>query len=441
MPLELFLTAFLPAGEPDPVSSAQARREKISLAKPVFDDEMKEAAIHALQNEPLVLGESVHKFEEEFARYCGTKFAVSTGSGTAALMLSLIAEGVNGGEVVTTPASFASSANSIIHAGATPRFADITPDTYTIDHVKVRNSINKRTRAMIPVHLYGFPAAMRELCEIASEWEIAIIEDACQAHGASYNKSKAGSIGDAGCFSFHPSKNMTVGGDGGIVVTNDESFAERVASLADCGRVKGSKYLHHLIGFTERLNTVQAAIGREQLGRLDGWNERRRYIASKYDELLSDLEDVVTPPTGNAVVRPVYQLYVIRCRRRDDLREWLARAGIESDVHYPVPIHLQPIYRQMFGYRGDEFPNSEALSADVLSIPMHPGLTSDEVEFVSACIHEFYEKRNGSDRVESAELARAYKVHGSIEIAAAYSRAPVHNSITKQDLIRTGRRH
>jgi perosamine synthetase len=371
--------------------SAYPRRPKIPLAKPVFDEEMKEAAVQALQNERFVLGESVFKFEEEFARYCGTKFSVSTASGTAALVLSMIAEEVRGGEVLTTPASFVASANSIIHAGATPKFADIDLETYTIDPAKVRLSLNDKTKALMPVHLYGYPAAMKELCEIASKRGIAIIEDACQAHGASYDGRKVGGLGDAGCFSFFPSKNMTVAGDGGMIVTNDDTIAERVASLRDCGRAKGSKYVHRMLGFTERLNTVQAAIGRVQLRRLDAWNERRRQIASKYNELLSDLDDVITPPNGDSIAWPVYHMYVIRCQRRDELRAWLERAGVEAGVHYPEPIHLQPLYREMFRYRGGEFPNSELLCRDALSIPMHPNLTVDEANFVSERIHELYQ--------------------------------------------------
>jgi perosamine synthetase len=324
---------------------------KIPLSKPVLDEEMKEASISALQNERFVGGESVHKFEEEFARYCGTRFGISTASGTAALVLSLIAIGVRGGEVVTTPASFVASANSIIHAGATPRFADINLETYTLDPEKVRATLNDKVNAVLPVHLYGFTAAMKELCELASERRIAVIEDACQAHGASYDGKKAGSIGDVGCFSFFPSKNMTVGGDGGMVVTNDESIADRVASLRDCGRAKGAKYVHDALGFTERLNSVQAAIGRVQLRRLDGWNERRRQIALKYDGLLSDLnDDVITPPSANSGAVPVYHMYVISCRRRDDLAKLLKRSGVETGIHYVLPIHLQPVYKEMFGY-------------------------------------------------------------------------------------------
>jgi len=366
---------------------------KIPLSMPILDEEMKEAAISALQNERFVAGESVHKFEEEFARYCGTQFAVSTASGTAALVLSLIAIGVRGGEVVTTPASFVASANSIIHAGATPRFADINLETYTVDPEKVRATLNDKVKAVLPVHLYGSPAAMKELCELASERSVAVVEDACQAHGASYDGKKAGSIGDVGCFSFFPSKNMTVGGDGGMVVTNDEAIAERVRSLRDCGRAKGSKYTHDLLGFTERLNTVQAAIGRVQLKRLDTWNEKRRQIASEYNDSLSDLGGLIRPPSGDSFVHQVYHMYAIRCSRRDELRNWLSSRGVETGVHYTAPIHLQPIYREMFGYKGGEFPNSERLCNSELSIPMHPSLTSEDMEFISGAIQDFYQER------------------------------------------------
>jgi len=382
--------------EGDTVTQLEPLQARIPLAMPVLDQEMRDAASHALQNERFVGGESVHKFEEEFARFCGTKFAVSTASGTAALFLSLIAQGVHGGQVVTTPASFVASANSIIHSGATPRFADINLRDYTVDPAKVIASLNKETRAIIPVHLFGFPAEMDELRRIASDRRVAIIEDACQAHGALYKGHRVGSLGNAGCFSFFSSKNMTVGGDGGMVVTDNESIAESAASLRDCGRAKGSKYLHTSIGFTERLNTVQAAVGRVQLRHLDEWNERRRQIASRYDSLLSDLDEVILPPRGDSSVRPVYHMYVIRCKHRDDLRVWLDRNGVETGIHYPDPIHLQPVYRKMFGYRGGEFPNSEEFCKSVLSIPMHPGLSLDEVKLVSEKIHEFHSGDQGS---------------------------------------------
>ena len=273
----------------------KTKNPKIHLSMPIFDQEMKETAMHALENERFVLGESVLKFEQEFARYCGSKYAVATGSGTAALMLSLIALEVGQGEVITTPASFIASASSIIHAGAKPRFADITSETYTIKPENVKHAITAGTKAILPVHLYGFPAQMDELCEIAAESGVAVVEDACQAHGAMFNGKKVGAIGDVGCFSFYPSKNMTVCGDGGMIVTDNDSIAEAVASLRDCGRAKGSKYSHVRIGFTERMNTVHGAVGRIQLRRLDQWNDQRKRIARKYDETLADLPERRSP--------------------------------------------------------------------------------------------------------------------------------------------------
>ena len=365
---------------------------RIPLANPILDIEMEQAAIAALRNERFVLGESVHKFEEKFAEYCGTKFAVSTASGTAALTFSLMARGINGREALTSPASFVASANSIIHAGAKPKFADINLHTYTIDPNAIRKSINRKTGAILPVHLYGYPAAMKKICEIAAERDIMVVEDACQAHGGLFEGKRVGSFGDAGCFSFFPSKNMTVGGDGGMVITNDETIAEDVASLRDCGRVKGSKYTHNKIGYTSRLNTVQAAIGLVQLKRLDAWNEARRKIAAQYDNLLSDIDEIVTPPWGNTTTIPVYHMYVLRCKNRDGLRASLGEQGVETGIHYTAPIHLQPIYRAQFYYGEGDFPNSETLCQTALSIPMHPNLTEDEINRVSEGIHKFYRK-------------------------------------------------
>lgn len=364
---------------------------KIPLANPIFDEEMKEAALKAMLNERFVLGESVFKFEEEFAGYCGTKYAVATASGTSALVLSMIAANIRGSEVVTSPMSFVASANSIIHAGGTPKFVDVSLENYTMDPTKLRASLTDKTKAVLPVHLYGFPAPMKELGEIAVERGLLLIEDACQAHGTVYRGRKAGALGDIGCFSFYPSKNMTVGGDGGMMVTDNETVADTVRSLRDCGRAKGKKYLHSSIGFTERLNTIQAAIGRVQLKRLDEWNEARRRVAAKYDKSLSDVKQVVTPPPPDSSANPVYHMYVIKCQRREELRAWLQKVGVETGIHYEVPIHMQPIYREKFGYEGGEFPNSETLCREVLSLPMYPNMTQEDVDLVSQKIREYYE--------------------------------------------------
>ena len=365
---------------------------KIPLSKPVFDEEMKSAALDALQNEKFVMGESVFRFEEEFARYCGARYAVSTSSGTSALHLSLLALGVKRGDhVVTTPASFVATANVALYVSAVPVFADIDIRTYNIDPELVEANVTNGTRALIPVHLYGFPADMNPILELSQDHGFAIVEDACQAHGAEYYGKKAGAIGDVGCFSFYSSKNMTVCGDGGMVVTNDEEVAKRVAKLRDCGRA--SHYEHDVVGFTFRLNTVNAAIGRVQLKKLDEWNEKRRGLAKLYSGLLSDLDEVVLPPDGGCDIKPVYHLYVIRTRLRDGLRAWLEQNGVQCGVHYPIPIHLQPIYQRLFGYKEGDFPKSELLSKTALNLPMFPELEKQEVEYICEKIHEFFDER------------------------------------------------
>jgi perosamine synthetase len=336
------------------------------------------------------MGESVFKFEEEFARYCGTKYAVSTSSGTFALQFSLIALGVNhGDQVVTTPYSFVATANVALHVGAVPVFADVNFETCNIDPELARKKLTTKTRVVIPVHLYGFPADMKRILDVFEDRGCAVVEDACQAHGAEYYGQKVGALGDVGCFSFYSCKNMTVCGDGGIVVTNDEDVARKVAKLRDCGRV--SHYEHDLIGFTARLNTVNAAIGRVQLRRLDAWNEKRRACARLYDKLLSDMEELVLPLSGSSEAKPVYHLYVVRTSQRDGLKVWLEQRGVQCGVHYPLPIHLQPAYRRLFAYSGGEFPNSELLSKTVLSLPMYPKLRRDEIEYTCKNIHDFFD--------------------------------------------------
>jgi len=377
-------------------SVQNTHKTRIPLAKPVFDKEMEKAAVSALWNEHFVLGESVYKFEEEFAEYCGVDFAVSTSSGTDALQIALTALGITRGQyVATSPASFVASSNVILHVGATPIFADIDLETYTIDPEQIRQAVERKTKAVIPVHLYGYPADMDSINEIADKHGLYVIEDACQAHGAFYKGRKVGSLGDVACFSFYPSKNMTVAGDGGMLVTNDEKVADKAAKLRDCGRK--SKYTHDLIGYTARLNTVNAAIGRVQLRHLDEWNEKRRRNAQVYDRLLSDLDEIILPPKGDDQTRPVYHLYVIRTRHRDDLKESLESDGIQCGIHYVLPIHLQPIYKQMFGFEKGAYPRSEKLCRTCLSIPMFPDLTLSEVKFISDKVHSFFEEMKGEE--------------------------------------------
>ena len=345
---------------------------KIPLGKPIFDKEMEEAALDALRNERFVLGESVHKFEEEFAKYCGTDFAVSTSSGTDALKIAMLAAGIHPGDaVVTSPASFIASANAIIHAQGTPHFSDINPETNNIDPSKMEKAITATTKAVIPVHLYGYPADMNSINDLGDKRGLIVIEDACQAHGASYSGKKTGSLGFIGCFSFYSSKNMTVGGDGGMITISDEKIAAAAMKLRDCGRK--SQYVHDIIGFTSRLNSVNAAIGRVQLKRLDAWNKHRREAAKIYDRYLEGVGDLVFRQAFTTV-EPVYHLYVVRTKHRDELKTWLESQGIGCGVHYALPIHLQPIYRQMFGYAEGAYPNAEELSKTCLSLPIFPKL-------------------------------------------------------------------
>jgi dTDP-4-amino-4,6-dideoxygalactose transaminase len=307
------------------------------------------------------------------------------------LSLALLALGIKpGSEVVTSPASFIATANSAIHAGALPRFADIEMRTYGIDPKTVAASCSGSTKAIIPVHLYGQPVDFDGVRTVAQERDLRVVEDACQAHGAVYRGKKVGSLGDAGCFSFYPTKNMTVLGDGGMVVTNDENLAGAVAKLRDCGRK--SRYLHDVIGFTYRLNTVNAAAGRAQLMRLDEWNQTRRRNARLYHKFLQGLDDVVLPRVTEEDETPVFHQFVIRTSRRDELSDWLAKRGIETGIHYPLPIHLQPIYRDLYGYTGGEYPNSELLCRTCLSLPVNPTLTPDDIEYVAREIRIFLGK-------------------------------------------------
>ena len=358
---------------------------RIPISRPIMTREMIDASSSSLASERLVMGESVFKFEEEFARYIGTEHAVSVSSGTDALILAMIALDLRDQEVITTPFSFVATATSVVHAGAVPRFADISGKDYNLDPSKLNGA--GKNAAVLPVDLFGYPARIDELAEAAGKG-VKIVEDACQAHGAAYKGRKCGSIGDVGCFSFYPTKNMTVGGDGGMITTNDERLAADVRKLRDCGRV--SRYEHDVFGFTSRLNSANAAIGRIQLRHLDEWNERRRAIAKRYTENLKNVEEIVLPPMGSKDIVPVFHLFAIGCDDRDQFASFLQSKGIDTAVHYPLPIHMQPVYRAKYGYKGGEFPISERVAHRMLSLPMFPEMTDVQVDFVSEQIVDHY---------------------------------------------------
>jgi dTDP-4-amino-4,6-dideoxygalactose transaminase len=348
------------------------------------DVERKFAQIH--QNTSYIDGPQVAEFEGEFAAYLGVRRVIGVGSGTDALRLALIAAGIGAGdEVITVPSTFIATAAAIIQAGATPSFVDVDPMTGTMDpralaaYLEAGRFRSKNgPRAIVPVHLYGLPAAMNELGEIAKQFRLAVIEDACQAHGARIfggdRWRMAGAIGEVGCFSFYPGKNLGAWGEAGAVATNDDGIAERVLRLRNHGRM--SHFAHQDCGYNARLDTIQAAVLSAKLKRLDAWNARRREIADTYRHLLSDC-DLLTPNHPNGL-ESSYHLFVIRSPKRDAIRQALLENQIECGIHYPVPLHLQPALRSL-GYNAGDFPVSENWSDRILSLPMHPHMQDAEV--------------------------------------------------------------
>ena len=348
---------------------------KIPFFVQEFTDEMEEAAIYALRNESFVGGESVTKFEEEFGKYIGTKYAVSVSSGNSALQISLMALEIGDKSKVITPTnSFIASANCIRMANAEPILTDIDMKDGGIDLSNNKDSVN----AIIPVHIYGNPCNFDSVKSFAEEQNIPIIEDACQAHGAEFKGKKVGSLGDVGCFSFYPTKNMTVGGDGGMTTTDSEETALKIKSIRDNGRKTKNEF--DKLGFTMRLNTVNAAIGRVQLKHLDEKTARRREIVSIYRKNLS--QDCILPENKDG--RSVYHQIVIKHEKRDDIRKKLSDNEIGSAIYYETPIHKQAIYEE-FGYK---LPNSEKFSKEIMSLPSYPQLTDDQVLEICECVNK-----------------------------------------------------
>lgn len=339
-----------------------------------------------LENGEFILGRNVKAFEREFARYCGVKYGVGVASGTDALTLSLKALDISkGDEVITVPNTFIATVDAISHNGAAPIFVDIELENYTMKVSDIKQKITEKTKAILPVHIYGHPVNMKPLLEIAEKNNLYVVEDACQAHGAEYTGKKIGSLGDCTCFSFYPSKNLGAYGDAGMILTNNEEIAERITALRDYGRKE--KYKHNVIGYNSRLDEVQAAILRVKLKYLDRWVEERRKNAKKYNELLSEVPGV-TLPIEEFYAKHAYYLYVIRVRHRDKMQRWLNSKGISTLIHYPIPIHLQNAYRHL-GLRKGSFPVTEKYSKEILSLPMFPELTENEILYVCQSTKEF----------------------------------------------------
>lgn len=346
--------------------------------------EIDAAVSRILENTSFILGSEVEGFEKSFAQYCETQHAIGVCSGTSALQLAMMACGIGAGdEVITTPFTFIATAAAISHTGATPVFVDIAERTYNLDPAKVEAAITPRTKAILPVHLYGQPAEMDALLDIAKRHGLRVIEDACQAVGATYQGHKVGSLADVGCFSFYPSKNLGGAGDGGMATTNDDQIADKMRKLRDHGRT--SHYGHEVIGFTNRLDAMQAAILAVKLNHLDDWNEARRQRAASYTQLLSQL-DAITPYEAPGC-RSVYHVYAIRMAQRDEILQHLRSKGIGAGIHYPIPVHLQPAYGFM-GIPKGSYPVAEACADSVLSLPIYPELTQEQIEQVVAAIKE-----------------------------------------------------
>jgi dTDP-4-amino-4,6-dideoxygalactose transaminase len=355
----------------------------INIARPMIGEEEKRAVLDVLDSGQLAQGQVVADFEAGFARYCGVKHAIATSNGTTALHVAALAHGIGpGDEVITVPFTFIASANSILYTGATPVFVDIEPDSFNIDPNQIEAAITPRTRAIMPVHLFGNPADMPRIMAIAERHGLEVIEDAAQAHGAAIGSERAGSW-CTGCFSFYPTKNITTG-EGGMVTTNDDGVAERARLIRAHGmRVR---YYHEMLGFNFRMTNIHAAIGVAQLAKLETFNERRIANAAYLSERLP--RDKVQVPTVRPGTRHVFHQYTVRVLpplERDTVREKLAAAGVGSEIYYPVPVHMQQLYRGL-GYGDTHFPVSERAAREVLSLPIHPGLSREDLDTIVAAV-------------------------------------------------------
>lgn len=357
---------------------------KIPLSTPKVTEEMKKVAIEVMDSRRYIKGPKVLEFEEKFAKYCGTSHGSAVSNGTSAIYLALKAIGVGPGDEVIVPSfTFVASATPILFAGAKPIFVEIGED-YLIDTKDLEKKITPKTKAVICVHLYGQMCDMDALMELKRKHGFSIVEDACQAHGAEFKGKKAGSFGDVGCFSFFPSKNMTVCGDGGMTVTSDDGIKKRIDMLRDHGRdysTKEGKFKSTVLGFNFRMSEISAAIGIEQLKSLDDWIDSRRKIAKVYD---SSLTDKLIKPSENKNCKHAYHLYVVRTQKRDELKNHLSKNEIETGIHYPLPIHEQPIFHGKWN-----LPLTEKFCNQILSLPMYPNLKADEIKFICDKTNEF----------------------------------------------------
>ncbi len=369
---------------------------KVPLSKPYVDQEMKDSVLEVIDSGQYILGSHCKNFEKEFAQFIGVKHAVLTSSGTSAIFLCLKALGVGPGDGILVPSLTAfPTVEPIFHVGAQPIFIDID-DTFTVDPKHIESVLENRSqipgvkeiKGMIPVHLYGHPANMDSILALAKRYGLFVLEDCCQAHGARYKGKRVGSMGMGGCFSFYPSKNLTVFGDGGILVTSDDEMARTCRMLRDHGRKE--KYEHELVGYNLRFNEIQGAVGRLQLRRLDGFNESRRRIAQWYNDGLKGIP-VITPQAKDWA-EPVFHLYVIQTSDRDKLADFLKEKEVQTGIHYPIPNHQQPAVKNALGLQ-PKLKKTEEVARKILSLPMYPELEKEKVDFVCKAIREFFERK------------------------------------------------
>ncbi len=366
---------------------------RIPLSKPAITREMIDAAEKCLMHDRLVNGTSVKEFEDSFANYIGTKYAVAVNSGTAALLVSLKSLGIKSGDIVITQsATFVATVNAIVHSGAVPLLIDVEPESLQLREDQLREAIKlygNRIKAIIPVHLYGRMQNLYKILDIVESKGIPVLEDACQAHGSEFNGKKAGSIGTVGAFSFYSSKNMTVGGDGGMITTDDSEIRDKVLSLRNQGAKDGDRYRNDIIGYNFRLNSVNAAIGSVQLKYLDQWNKNRATIAEFYTEELSKSQKIIVPSRDSSLDRSSWHIYSIRTSKRKELTESLKKDGIETGIHYPVPVHLQDAYKNETLLVPFSMRSTEEWADENLSLPIYGTMDIDSANEVANKIKAF----------------------------------------------------
>ncbi len=369
-----------------------------------LQDEFQVAMWRVCERADFILGSETERFEQAFARWIGVDFAIGVATGLDALRLSLLALGIKTDDEVILPANtFIATALAVTAVGARPILVDCEPQSYNLDPTKLAAAVTTRTRAILPVHLSGHPAQMESIMQLADRYDLSVIEDACQAHGAAIQGRKCGAWGKTGCFSFYPGKNLGAFGDGGMVTTNDPAVADKIRSLRHYGQ--RTKYDHIELGCNSRLDTLQAAVLNVKLPRLDGWNMARCKHADQYRQMLQGVGDVRLPALCPEGTSHVYHLFIIETEHRDALLKHLGTAGVQTGIHYPVPIHLQPAYVDL-GYQRGAFPVAERLASRILSLPMFPELRSEEIDYVVSSVRGFFDNQKELGSEENVSESR-----------------------------------